>query len=226
MKLFQATPHVWYSEFDDDYDLPALGLVVGDTFSIAIDAGHSKQHVLDFYASLKEHHLPLPSYTFITHWHWDHSFGMHAIHGKSVAESITNQHLLSIAKDQNYLDHLFETNKKFATVFAKEPLQIVPADIVFEDTYTLDLGGLHIHAFHTPSPHTEDCTCVLVEEEKVLFVGDCICGTYPTWEIDPIKNKQLIDTLKPIDFTYAIGGHWHPFTKDQLLDDLIHFRLT
>lgn len=225
MKLTKVSEHVWISPFDDERDLPSLGYVLGEKYALVVDAGHSFRHVNDFYQALEEENLPLPMITCLTHWHWDHSFGLHAVKNLTVAERRTYAHLEEVREDKEYLKNLYQTNEKFQKEFNEQAFIIDLPQMVFDETFDIDLGNLHVHLFHVPSPHTDDNVCVLVEADGVLFVGDCICGVYPTWEIDPIKNNALIDAIKDIDFKMAYGGHWDPFTKEKLLDDLIHLRL-
>lgn len=225
MKLNHISEHVWVSSYDDDLGRPALGLIVAGDHSIAIDAGYSKTHVSDFYDAIKKENLPLPQYTILTHWHWDHSFAVHAIHGSCIAERRTYQILKNKSKDDAYLNTLHKENEHFQNEYKDSPVIITLPTITFDDALDLNLSDLHIHAMHVTSPHTDDCTCIYVEEDKVLFVGDCICGVYPTWEVDIDKNNILIDTLKNIEFDIAIGGHWNPYTKEKLLDDLKQLRI-
>ena len=84
MGLEQLTQHVFFLPHDAATDRPVLGYVQGQNYAVAIDAGNSRQHVLKFYTALGAAGLPLPSLTAITHWHWDHTFGMHAVEGKTV----------------------------------------------------------------------------------------------------------------------------------------------
>jgi len=42
---------------------------------------------------LDDNHLPYPKYALITHWHWDHTFGMHAFNGETIVSSLTNKML-------------------------------------------------------------------------------------------------------------------------------------
>ena len=93
MKLERLTDRIWYYPYEEYRDRPNLGYIRGDKWSLAIDAGHSDEHVAEFYAALEEEGLPLPDLTVITHWHWDHTFGMHVIHGLSLANALTNQYL-------------------------------------------------------------------------------------------------------------------------------------
>ena len=93
MDLKRLTEHIWYMPFEEERDRPNLGYVKGDHWSLAIDAGHSAAHVKEFYTLLEREKLPLPGMTVLTHWHWDHTFGMHAVNGLTLANDRTNGYL-------------------------------------------------------------------------------------------------------------------------------------
>ena len=96
--LQQLGANTWIFPQDPGKDRPNLGYVRGEKMALAIDAGHSSSHVEDFYEALDREGLPLPDLTVITHWHWDHTYGMHAVHGRTIARPETNRHLLEIAE--------------------------------------------------------------------------------------------------------------------------------
>lgn len=223
MKLIKETERIWYSMYEEERDRPCLGYIRGDRFSVAVDAGHSAAHVEEFYAALKKENLPLPALTVITHWHWDHAFGMHAISGLSIANKRTNEYIVEykakIEKDGT--EHFLLLDPSIRKEYAGgRPVVIVPADIVFDSRMVLDPGGVSVCLFTCISPHTDDTTLVFIPEEKCLFVGDCISGVFPTWERDPGKTRQLIDTLRGIDADWYVGGHWPMFEKEELLKAL------
>ena len=159
-KLIRTTDRVYYYPFDDTKDRPILGYIRGDEFSVAVDAGHSAEHVADFYAAIEEEGLPLPEVTVITHWHWDHTFGMHAVAGKTVASRRTQAHLLEVIEeyagavsaasqdahanadsshpvkytdqDSRLLKHIVSLDPHVAAEYASgQPMIVVPADSVF-----------------------------------------------------------------------------------------------
>ena len=223
MELYKYSDRIYYSSYEEERDRPAIGYIRGDRYSIAIDAGHSGDHLKEFYDLLKENNLPLPALTIITHWHWDHSFAMHKISGLSIANKTTNDHLLDFIRQRSP-----ENDQKFLALdpsIAKEyandkEIIVIPADIVFEDHLLLDAGGISVEAFEAISPHTDDATLIRVPQEKVLFFGDAISGVFPTWIPDPKLLKQMIETIEKEDADTFIGGHWPPFTKKALLDQL------
>ena len=63
MELKKLSEHIWFMPYESERDRPNLGYVKGDNWSLAIDAGHSDNHVKEFYSLLEAEGLPLPSLT-------------------------------------------------------------------------------------------------------------------------------------------------------------------
>ncbi len=223
MEIRQLTDRIYLYPCEEERDRPLLGLIVGDRLSLAVDAGHSKAHVDDFYAALQRKGLPLPDVTALTHWHWDHTFGMHAVHGLTAAGRATNEQLKQIlqswteASKQAYC----RMDAHIAAEYAGgQDMQVVLADIVFEDRLEIDLGGVTAQLFRTVSPHTDDAVLVYVPEEKTLFIGDSLSGVYPTWEADPVKSGELLRTIEGIDCDYCLFSHWDQTGREDVLAQL------
>lgn len=96
-EFIKVTDKIYYFSGEPETDRPFLYYIKGRAYSVAIDAGQSKEHVEQFYSALQKESLPLPDYTLLTHWHWDHSFGLPYIHGKSVGSELTKQQLETVA---------------------------------------------------------------------------------------------------------------------------------
>ena len=79
MQLKRFSDRIWYLPHSEETDRPILGYVRGDRCSLMIDAGNSPAHVELFCHALREQKLPLPDYCVLTHWHWDHTFGIAAL---------------------------------------------------------------------------------------------------------------------------------------------------
>jgi glyoxylase-like metal-dependent hydrolase (beta-lactamase superfamily II) len=222
MELYQLNERVYYSAYEEERDRPAIGYIRGDRFSIAIDAGHSEEHLREFYDALKEKDLPLPELTILTHWHWDHTFAMHAVNGLTLANRRTDEYLRrfieerSEEKDKEFL----KLDPSITREYVHQKLTVVPADLVFENDITVDAGGILVKAFRAVSPHTDDATLILLPEEKVLFFGDAISGVFPTWIADPVLKRQFIEVIEGADCEFCIGGHWPLWKKGDLLKEL------
>ena len=222
MKLNRVNERVWVSSFEEERDRPALGYIKGDRYSMAIDAGHSREHVEEFYSLIKGERLPLPELTVLTHWHWDHTFGMFAVNGLSLAEKRTDEHLqkLMMRWGDGTEAQMKAMDEHIALEYKDQSMRVVGADMVFKDEISLNLGGIKAQCLHTESPHTDDSVLILLPKEKILFFGDCISGEYPEWTVDTDRMKALIGKLEGLDFDLAIGGHWEPEGKMDLLNRL------
>ena len=85
MELNKLGERTFWLPHQPENDRPMLVLLKGDRLALAVDAGASAVHVEEFYAQLDDAGLPRPDLTAITHWHWDHTFGMHRANGLTVA---------------------------------------------------------------------------------------------------------------------------------------------
>ena len=223
MELKRLTDRIWIYSYERERDRPNLGYIRGDRWSLAVDAGHSDDHVAMFYQELDHAGLPLPSLTVLTHWHWDHAFGMHAVSGLCLANERTNRHLCD-AHDRLLRDGVewfLSMDECIRREYADDrPVIVSLADLTFEGEMGLDLGGCQVRVFQADAPHTDDSTLVYVPSEGVLFIGDAKSGPFPTWERNPLLSQRLADTVKDIDVRVCVGSHWKPMTKQELLDDL------
>ncbi len=177
MRMQQLTERVWLFPKEDERDRPVLGYVRGDRWSLAVDAGHSDAHVEDFYHALEEEGLPLPELTVLTHWHWDHTFGLHAIQGLSVANVLTNEHLRDYRDmiERNGADVFLDQYESIRVEYAgNRPVKIVTSDLEFSGKMMFDAGGCRIRVFQADAPHTDDSTFIEVIDDGVLFIGDAI----------------------------------------------------
>ena len=211
MELKRLTGHIWYMPFETERDRPNLGYVKGENWSLAIDAGHSAAHTKEFYALLEKENLPLPSMTVLTHWHWDHTFGMHAVNGLCIANELTDRHLAQWKEkiENNGPDEFFSLDESIRREYANHEEVIVKrADITFSGEVTLNLGGVTVRLIQAESPHTDDTTLVYVCEDKTLFLGDSTCEEFRTGKKDRALCGKLSDTIRGINPEICLEGHW------------------
>ena len=222
--LKRLTDRVWVYPFEEERDRPNLGYVRGDRLCMAVDAGHSDDHIAAFYRALEDRCLPLPDVTVLTHWHWDHCFAMHAAHGLTLANARTDGHLrrfkARVARegDGAFLSLHESVRREYA---AGRPVVIVPADLVYTGEARLELGGCTVRAFEAPSPHTDDSTLVHIPGEGVLFVGDACGGAFPTGERDAALAMKLAGVISALDAKICVEGHWVAEDRDEVIKDLL-----
>lgn len=230
MSLKKLSDRIYILPPEDSTDRPTLGYIKGDRFSLAVDAGNSKKHVDKFYKYLESMNLKTPDFTAITHFHWDHTYGMHAIQGKSISCSLTNEELIKMSRwGWSYAEMSSRLESGLDIEFCDKHIKIeyknlseikvVTSDIVFGNQLRLNLGGVTIMLTHVESPHSDDSVLVYVPEEKVLFVGDADCGDYHNndGKYDRAKLKPFIELIENIDFEKYILGHDLPVTKEAAL---------
>ncbi len=221
--LYQLTDRIWIYSFEEERDRPNLGYIRGDRWSLAIDAGHSENPVRSFYAELENKHLPLPALTVLTHWHWDHTFGMHATHGLCMANGTTLELLLAFKKrlESEGPGFFLSMNPCIRREYADARPIVVPADLVFHDSIVLDTGNCPVRVFQSQSPHTSDSTLIELPGEQVLFLGDATCGPVGDYDHkDPGLCLKLIEAIQTSRATLCIEGHWTPLSAEEVIQDL------
>ena len=98
-----------------------------------------------------------------------------------------------------------------------EPCVSLP-DICFHTKMQIDLGGITAKLFCTVSPHTDDCVCIYIPQEKVLFLGDSVCeDVYHGNYLDKSKLRMLMGTIQNIPCRLCVLSHEPPLTKEDFL---------
>ncbi|WMJ23788.1 MBL fold metallo-hydrolase [Paludicola sp. MB14-C6] len=229
--LKQLTNNIYYLPATDEADRPTLGYIKGTRCSLIVDAGNSKEHTDLFQQELYKANLPIADYVAITHWHWDHTFGMHAIAGKTIASRLTNERLKTVATwewTEEAMQHRLQTGEDITFCDThirveypnRNQIVVKTADVVFENHLTIDLGNLTCELIRVGGPHSEDSVIIYVPEEKVLFMGDVDCSDYyhNNGKYDKVKLEELIQILEAIDFTIGVLGHDLPQSKQEIID--------
>jgi len=230
--LTKLSNQVYYLSNNPHTDRPCLGYVKGSQYALMIDAGNSSEHVGLFNQQLTQHNLAYPNFVGITHWHWDHTYGLSSVKAVSIACDLTNQQLVKMGNwrwDEQAMQKRLDEGEDIAfcsDIIVKEypnrnEICIKPADIIFHDNLTLDLGGITCEMKRIGGPHSEDSTIFYIPEEKILFLGDC---TYEDMYYGNLfyreKLIKLRDYLQALDFEIGVQGHSAHQTKSEILQDL------
>ena len=86
----------------------------------------------------------------------------------------------------------------------------------------MDIGGERLLIRKIGSPHTDDCTAMLCEKERVLFIGDANSEELieDRWVDNAEGLEALISDLGKMEFDYCLSGHVPLYTKKELMDKL------
>ena len=217
-------------------DRPFLYYVRGDKLRLAVDAGNSPAHVRAFYAALKAAGHPTPDLTILTHWHWDHTFGLRAVKGLTLATQATNEVLRKVqtwAWDPASMEERLASGEDIQACADcirreyndPEKIRVVTADMEFNGPVTLDLGGITCQVIPQDSPHSRDGLFLYFPEEKALAVGDGESGDY--YELDGQYDTRRLEAflsfLDTLDYDLALPGHQMPWSRaDQLAELRTH----
>lgn len=235
MELKKLTEHVYYTKSNTEVDRPVLGYILGDKFSVMIDAGNSANHVWAYNHALAETGVRKPKYCVITHWHWDHTFGMHALDMETIACCKTNEELHRMSlwnwNDEAMKQRLASGEEiEFADEHIRaeysrlEDIKVVPATLTFDRKLVIDCGNITCECIHLSSAHSDDSVVIYIPEEKVIFIGDIYNDDfYNNHHRDLKKTEKLYQDLSRIDFDIVVAGHSKPVRKGDILNFLSKF---
>lgn len=234
-EFVKVTDKIYFFTGEQETDRPFLYYIKGSNYSVAIDAGQSKEHVDQFYSSIQKEGFSFPKYTIITHWHWDHTFGLPYIHGKSISSRLTQQQLEVVSnwkwtrKDMEQrvkegIDIEF-VNECIQKVYANlSMIKIVTTDIVVNDNMKLDLGDIQLELYARDSIHSRDALLVYIPQEKALFVGDADCqDIYNNGEVKLSRLIAYREFVNEFEIERYFLGHDFPDNKvsvNNYLDEL------
>ncbi|MFG6496444.1 MBL fold metallo-hydrolase [Fictibacillus sp. UD] len=226
--LEKLTNRFWYQTPVSETDRPILGAVVGNDRTLMIDAGNSEDHAQYFLEELKKNCIPEPSLVAITHWHWDHIFGLSALNFPSIASSMTKtkmEELLPFSWCDAAIDERVKQGIEIefcAEAIKKEfrnhrNIAIKLPTITFQEKMEIDLGGVTCILQHVGGDHTTDSIVVYIKEEKILFLADCMYANMyaPKNNYTVEKTLKLLDLVESYDAEFYIFSHWKPANKQE-----------
>lgn len=219
----------WYMTPVSETDRPILGMVVGKEKTLMIDAGNSEAHAQLFLEMLKEQNVARPDMVVLTHWHWDHIFGLSSLtDAVSISSKATKKEmekLIPLSWTDEALDERVREGTEIefcATCIKREfkdhrEIQITLPTAVFEHELEIDLGGVTCLLKHVGGDHAADSVVIYIKEEKLLFLGDSIYPDIfsPKRNYTTKRTKELAAILEQFDAETYILSHWKPISKDE-----------
>ena len=242
----RISQHVYIKAPNGYSDRPTIGYIKGDNLSLLFEAGASKYHTDEIKKDLERASLPYPSLVALSHWHWDHSFGLSEWDVPTIAGKETNKMLKKLSGlrwDEESIKERIQKREEIVFCFEMmkreygdtRNIKVVPASIEFEKELYIDLGGISVRLIHISGPHSRDSVVLFIPEERILFLGDSHgkdLYTYP-WHFDIneedkfmeeiekipydlIEKERYMEELKSLDFSIAIPGHSESIGREEL----------
>lgn len=184
-KYQQLSPHILIMHAEHDTDRPILAAIMGERRVLLMDAGNSPAHAALFREELARRGCRQPDMLVLTHWHWDHSFGMSAWNLPAIAHEGTAEVLAGLSRldwteeELSALVRAGTLSEASAQHIRLEygdtrAVTVVKPDIVFTGSITIDLGGVTCELNHVGGDHSADSCILFVKEDNVLFLGDAL----------------------------------------------------
>lgn len=242
--------NIYIQPADGYTDRPNVGYIKGEKYALLFESGNSRANVNLLRDDLEKQGLKQPDIVAISHWHWDHSFGLHAWNVPTVAGGKTNEKLrevrlwewddASMAKRVETKEDIVFCNEMIKREYPdRSQIKVVPADIEFTDTMKIDLGGIECILMHAKGPHSDDRVICYIPKEKFVFLGDSngkdLYGKPWHFDIEHEEDfmkevsaipydkevvREYLAFLDNLDFENCIGGHADIMTKEELYRSL------
>jgi glyoxylase-like metal-dependent hydrolase (beta-lactamase superfamily II) len=232
-KFQELSPHILIMHAEHDTDRPILAAVSGSRRTLLMDAGNSPAHAELFREELARRGWRQPDLLALTHWHWDHTFGMTAWNVPVIAHEETALVLNRLA-GLNGSDEELEGLVQEGTISEESVahirleygsprvITVDTPDIIFNGSITVDLGGVTCELSHVGGDHSADSCVLHVIEDKVLFLGDALG---PSVYGGP-RRYSSTGFLKLLELIYGykanvlVESHGVPMTQQEFRADL------
>ncbi len=220
MDFQKISDRIWYWKGDSERGWPNIVAFLGDDKTLVADAGASPEQAGLVKKALEKLGRKA-DYLVLTHWHWDHSFGLSAWEG---TETMGQEKTVALLEEQRgyewnddalywRMEQGIESEftarmiKKEYPDLSKIRIELPKRYFVSEEN--IDLGGLTCRVQHIPCDHALDNTVLYVPEEKFLFLGDSLNENIycESWHYTHGRLAMVINSLRGFDTDLALESH-------------------
>ena len=223
----QLTSRIWYQTPVSETDRPILAVVRGEKHQLMIDAGNSSAHAALFLEEMKTHNLGSPDLLALTHWHWDHIFGMKQMAVPTIATNRTVEEMQKIV-DYEWSDEALEERihqgieipfcaDAIKLEFGKDrDIEVILPTIRFTGELEINLGGVTCLLRQVENDHSPGSALVYIPEERVLFLGDAMYADIfsAEWNYTVNQTTRLLDTIGEYEADYYVWSHGEAMAKE------------
>jgi glyoxylase-like metal-dependent hydrolase (beta-lactamase superfamily II) len=205
-----------------------FGFIVGNTGVLLIDSGAGTEAAQAIEAKILQT-TSLPITVVINTGGQDHRWLGNAYFAQQGARIIASNAAVA-DHDQRAGDQI----QGLTATTGQDPMQNLEpmtADVTFDQTYTLNHGGLEIHITHQGAAHTPGDSWVYIPALKILFTGDIAYGDRMLGVIevsDSLSWVEVFEEMSQLPAQQVIPGHGAVSTltklEEQTYNYLIHLR--
>ncbi|MBL4572116.1 MAG: MBL fold metallo-hydrolase [Gammaproteobacteria bacterium] len=189
----QISEHVFVIPDGNVSGVPNVGIIIGTEATLVIDTGMGAPNGRIILEKVEELSSSSVIYLATTHVHPEHDLGAHAFPGST-----------QMIRSQAQIIEIEETGLRTANAFSSrsevnrrllEGAEFRAADISFEDSYQLDLGGVQVTIVAAGPNHTLGDTVFYVERDEVLFSGDIVMQALPAFASQHSSLDHWLESL-------------------------------
>ena len=152
--------------------VPNVGIVVGTRAALVIDPGLGRRNGETVLRELSMLTDTSEIYIASTHYHPEHTTGYVAFPAGARYVNSTTQEQEFAEAGQSVIDRFASRTPVMGDLLRDAERRV--ADITFDRSHTLDLGGVNVRMLVVGPTHTRGDTGLFVEGDNVLFSGDVV----------------------------------------------------
>jgi ribonuclease/clavin/mitogillin len=172
-----------------------------------------------------------PDYVLITHWHWDHTYGLTGKKGLNVCISRESYEKIDPQKSLTRMKEIvasvegpnaWELAKEGAEIYSKKYVELHRSlredhNIIWLNECPPIVNG-SVSYIKCPG-HSDDHVCFIID--KMVFVGD---NMVPGWNVtlnNPLRYIESMYRLLYENWSIAYPGHGEPLNRKEAVDYII-----
>lgn len=194
--------------------VPNIGVIGGNHSVLVVETGMGPGNAEKVLAFASEYAKGRKLYLTTTHFHPEHAFGAQGFAGEATYLVNGAQAADLAAKGPGYLEMFRTLGAPVARQL--DGVELVTPDVVYDDTYELDLGGRVVRMRATGRAHSKGDQVVTVPDAGVLFTGDLveagqfsIFPWFPPYDVDVsgVGWLSVMDRLTTTAPKIVVPGH-------------------
>ncbi|HEX6355039.1 MBL fold metallo-hydrolase [Actinophytocola sp.] len=211
--------------------VPNIGIIGGRDAVLVVETGMGPRNAEKVLAFAAEYAKGRELYLTTTHFHPEHAFGAQVF---TAATYLVNRQQAQDrgGKGPGYLAMFSGLGDAIAREL--HGVELTPPDLVYDQSYDLDLGGRVVELRATGRAHSRGDQVVRVPDEDVLFTGDlaetgqfAIFPWFPPHDVD-VSGIRWIEVVRRLAAEHprvVVPGHGDPGGPQVLADVLDHLEL-
>lgn len=206
--LVRVSAHSWMIK-----GFPNIGIVVGKRATLVVDTGlgtRNGQIVANTALGLSGNGQKL--YLTTTHYHAEHAAGDAGFPPGTIVIRPRVQQAEMEAEGQKLMDLFSGRSEQDKELL--QGVQIKSADVLFDRSYSVDLGDVSVKLYWFGPAHTKGDELILVEPDNVLFSGDVIQNKVGPYfycsECTPRKWLEVVYQVERLHPQIVVPDHSPP----------------